>query len=50
VKEFETQFYRFLETEQPKILTDLAESGTLTDEIAKALDEAIDAFRQGFLA
>jgi F-type H+-transporting ATPase subunit alpha len=50
VKEFEKQFYRFLETEQPKILTDLAESGTLTDEIAKALDEAIDAFRQGFLA
>jgi F-type H+/Na+-transporting ATPase subunit alpha len=50
VKEFEIQFYRFLETERPKILTDLAHSGTMTDEIATTLDEAIGAFRQGFLA
>ena len=50
VKEFETQLYRFLETERPSILTDLAASRALTDEIASALDEAIDAFRQGFLA
>jgi F-type H+-transporting ATPase subunit alpha len=50
VKEFETQLYRFLETERPQILTDLAASKALTDDISNALNEAIDAFRQGFLA
>jgi F-type H+-transporting ATPase subunit alpha len=50
VKEFETQLYRFLETERPEILTELAAGKTLTDDIAKALGEAIDAFRLSFLA
>jgi len=50
VKDFEVQFYRFLETERPAILKDLGEGKTLTDEIAKALDEAIVAFRESFLA
>jgi F-type H+-transporting ATPase subunit alpha len=50
VKEFEIQLYRFLETERPAILGDLGKGKTLTDEIAKALDEAIDSFRQSFLA
>jgi F-type H+-transporting ATPase subunit alpha len=50
VKEFETQFYRFLESERPKILAELGESRTLTDDLAAALDEAVDAFRQTFLA
>jgi F-type H+-transporting ATPase subunit alpha len=50
VKEFETQLYRFLETEHPQILTDLAAGKTLTDDIATALGEAIDSFRQSFLA
>jgi F-type H+-transporting ATPase subunit alpha len=50
VKDFETQFYRFLETERPAILTDLASSGALSDEIASALDEAITEFRKAFLA
>jgi len=50
VKEFETQLYRFLETERPAILTELGETMTLTDELASALDEAIAAFRQAFLA
>jgi F-type H+-transporting ATPase subunit alpha len=45
VKEFETQFYRFLETERPAILKDLGESNALTDEISAALDEAIERFR-----
>ena len=45
VKEFETQFYRFLETEKPKILEQLAGDKGLTDELAKALDETIEAFR-----
>ena len=50
VKEFETQLYRFLETEHPQILKDLATGGALTDEIATALGEAIDSFRLSFLA
>jgi F-type H+-transporting ATPase subunit alpha len=50
VKEFETQFYRFLEAEHPKILEELGEKKALSDELAKDLDGAIDAFRQTFLA
>jgi F-type H+-transporting ATPase subunit alpha len=50
VKDFESQFYRFLETERPSILTDLAKGKALTDEIAAALDEAIVEFRKAFLA
>ena len=50
VKEFEAAFYRFLETERPAVLTDLGTSKTLTDDIASGLDEAVDAFRQSFLA
>jgi F-type H+-transporting ATPase subunit alpha len=50
VKDFETQFYRFLEAERPEILKDLAASGALSDEIAKALDEAIAEYRKSFLA
>jgi F-type H+-transporting ATPase subunit alpha len=50
VKEFETGFYRFLETEHPGILKDLGESNALSDEIAKGLDEALNDFRQSFLA
>jgi F-type H+/Na+-transporting ATPase subunit alpha len=45
VKDFETQFYRFLETERPKILQELGETKALTDEVAAALDEAIERFR-----
>jgi len=50
VKEFEAQLYRFLEAERPAILAELGKTRTLTDELATALDEAIAAFRQGFLA
>ncbi len=50
VKEFEAQFYRFLETERPNILEELGRTKTLTDELSKALDEAIAEFRKGFLA
>jgi F-type H+-transporting ATPase subunit alpha len=50
VKEFETQFYRFLETERPAILQELGETKALSDELAKALEEATDAFRTSFLA
>ncbi len=50
VKDFEARYYRFLETERPAILSDLGERKELTDEIAAALDEAIAAFREQFLA
>ncbi len=45
VKEFETQFYRFLDTDRPKILEELGETKTLTDELTAALTEAVEAFR-----
>ena len=48
VKEFETQFYRFLESQRPAILKDLGESQALSDEIRGALDEAIEQFRVDF--
>jgi F-type H+-transporting ATPase subunit alpha len=50
VRDWETGFYRFLETERPAILTELATSRTMTDELAAAFDEAIAAHRQNFLA
>ncbi|MHB8959848.1 MAG: F0F1 ATP synthase subunit alpha [Candidatus Limnocylindrales bacterium] len=50
VKDFETGLYRFLETQRPQVLKDLAEGKTLTDEISTALGEAIDEFRKSFLA
>ena len=50
LKNFENQFYRFLETEQPDILKQLGESKALSDEVAKGLDDALTAFRESFLA
>jgi F-type H+-transporting ATPase subunit alpha len=50
VREFESQFYRFLETEHADILTELASGKGLSDELAASLDSAVDAFRQSFLA
>jgi F-type H+-transporting ATPase subunit alpha len=50
VKDFENQFYRFLETEKPEILKNLGESKALSDEIRKGLDDALTAFRESFLA
>ncbi|HEX5014109.1 MAG TPA: F0F1 ATP synthase subunit alpha [Candidatus Limnocylindrales bacterium] len=50
LKEFESQFYRFLETEHPNVLKELGESKNLTDELAKALDDALAEFRETFLA
>ncbi|HEX5466899.1 MAG TPA: F0F1 ATP synthase subunit alpha [Candidatus Limnocylindrales bacterium] len=50
VKDFEAGFYRYLETEQPAILKEIAETKALSDENAKALTEATAAFRESFLA
>ena len=43
LKEFEIQFYRYLETEQPDVLKDLGKTKALSDELATALDEALVA-------
>jgi len=50
VREFESQFYRFLESEHAGILAELASGKGLSDELAASLDTAVDAFRQSFLA
>ncbi|MGH2463867.1 MAG: F0F1 ATP synthase subunit alpha, partial [Candidatus Limnocylindrales bacterium] len=50
VKDWENGFYRFLETERPKILAELAASGALSDDLATAFDEAIKVYRESFLA
>ena len=50
IREFEIQFYRFLESERPSILQTLGETKTLTDEIGEQLLEAATAFKQTFLA
>jgi F-type H+-transporting ATPase subunit alpha len=50
VKEWEIGFYRYLETERPDILTELAETKTLTDKLSAAFDEAIETYRKTFLA
>jgi F-type H+/Na+-transporting ATPase subunit alpha len=50
VKEFETQLYRYLETEHPGILEELGKTNALSDELAKQIDDAVDEFRKSFLA
>ncbi|MFM8429340.1 MAG: F0F1 ATP synthase subunit alpha, partial [Candidatus Limnocylindrus sp.] len=50
VSEFESGFYTFLDRERPQVLAELAKEQALTDNAAKGLDDAVDAFRKSFLA
>jgi F-type H+/Na+-transporting ATPase subunit alpha len=50
VREFETQFYRFLETERSELLSTLGERRELTDEIVDGLRDAAESFKQTFSA
>jgi F-type H+-transporting ATPase subunit alpha len=50
VREFEQSFYRYLESDNPEILQTLGDKKELTDEIAAALKEAAQAFKQQFMA
>ncbi len=50
VREFESGYYRFLETERPALLAQLAATKALDDETAAGLDEAVAAYRAVFLA
>ncbi len=50
VRDFEDQFYRYLEAEQADLLTSLAEKQALDDDIVASLRSAADAFKQTFTA
>jgi F-type H+/Na+-transporting ATPase subunit alpha len=50
VKEFEVQFYRFLETERPTVLSTLGERKALDDELTATLRESVTAFKETFAA
>jgi F-type H+-transporting ATPase subunit alpha len=50
VKEFEIQFYRFLESERPQVLTGLGERKALDDELSAQLRDAVTAFKESFSA
>src|SRR3954451_1278138 len=50
VKEFEQNFYRFLESEQPDLLNSLAAKPELTDEIFDSLRKATTQFKETFAA
>ena len=50
VRDFEDQFYRYLEAEQADLLTSLAEKQALDDDIVDSLRSAADAFKQTFTA
>jgi F-type H+/Na+-transporting ATPase subunit alpha len=50
VREFETQFYRFLESERPELLTTLADKLSLDDDIVDGLRAAADSFKETFTA
>jgi F-type H+/Na+-transporting ATPase subunit alpha len=50
VKEFEAQFYRFLETERPAVLSSLADKKALDDDIVAGLRDGVTAFKESFTA
>jgi F-type H+-transporting ATPase subunit alpha len=50
VRDFEQQFYRYLEAEKPDLLNTLGEKKELNDEIVKGLREATEAFKPQFTA
>jgi F-type H+-transporting ATPase subunit alpha len=50
IRDFEQQFYRFLEAERSDLLQTLGEKKELTDEIVSGLTEATTAFKESFTA
>jgi len=50
VRDFEEQFYRYLEAEQADLLSSLAEKQALDDDIVASLRSATEAFKQTFTA
>src|SRR3954470_8426785 len=50
IRDFEQNFYRYLETEQPDVLTTLAAKPELNDEIVASLRTATTQFKETFAA
>jgi F-type H+-transporting ATPase subunit alpha len=50
VKDFEVQFYRFLESERPAVLADLSAGKALDDALSASLRDAVTAFKETFSA
>ena len=50
IRDFEQQFYRFLETERADLLTSLGDKNELTDEIVEGLEESTATFKEQFAA
>ena len=50
VREFEQQFYRFLESDRPNVLKTLGDRKEMTDELANELRDATQTFKQQFIA
>jgi F-type H+-transporting ATPase subunit alpha len=50
VREFEAQFYRFLEAERSAVLAALGERKALDDEVVAGLRDAVTAFKETFAA
>jgi F-type H+-transporting ATPase subunit alpha len=48
IRDFEQQFYRYLDTERSDLMTTLGEDKGLTDEVVAGLREAAEAFKQTF--
>jgi F-type H+-transporting ATPase subunit alpha len=48
IRDFEQQFYRYLDTERSDLMTMLGEDKGLTDEVVTGLREAAEAFKQTF--
>jgi hypothetical protein len=50
VRAFESQFYRFLDTERPDVLPSLAQKLVLDDESVEVLRAATESFKDTFTA
>jgi F-type H+-transporting ATPase subunit alpha len=48
VRDFEAQFYRFLESDRPEVLTTLAQKLALDDDIVDSLRAAAESFKETY--
>jgi F-type H+-transporting ATPase subunit alpha len=50
LKKYETELYRFIETRQPDIFTDIRSKRELTDDLRSRIDAALKEFNESFSA
>jgi F-type H+-transporting ATPase subunit alpha len=50
VRDFETQFYRYLEAEQSELMAGLADKQALDDDVVEGLRRAAETFKESFSA